>query len=109
MSVTQVTSSTITSIASLSQQRVQRCFPGSGGVPQCETPPVRLTVGSADCDGVAGIEIGDSEVREREGQAGYEEVRRGVGWTSSDVEELHSEQAGVVLAPPSSQENIEQI
>ena len=109
MSVTEVPSFTITSITSLSQQRVERGLPGSGGVPECEAPPVRFTVSPAGCDGVAGIEIGDSEVRERQGQAGYEEVSRGVGWTSSNVEELHSEQAGVVLPPPSSQENIEQI
>ena len=108
MSLTEVPSITITSITFIIH-RVQRGLPGSGGVPECEAPPVRLTVSSADCDGVAGIEIGDSEVRERQGKAGYQEVSPGVGWTSSDVKELHSEQTGVVLSPSSNKENIEQI
>ena len=88
---------------------MERDLPGGGVVPECEAPPVRLSVGPTERDGVAGIEIGDSQLGEREREVRDQEVGPGLSRTSSDVEELHCEEAGVVLPPASSQENIEQI
>ena len=83
--------------------------PGVGVVPQSEAPPVRPPVRPAHRDGVAGSEVGDSEGGEREGEAGEQEVSAALCWTRPDIDQLHTDQTGVVTAPPSDKENIEQI
>ena len=86
-----------------------RTLPGGGAGPESEAPPVLLTVLPAHCDGVGGAEMGDGEGREGEGQAGQQQVSAALCWTSPDVEELHSDQTGVLLPAASNKENIEQI